>query len=219
LFGTNGRVVDGTFCGRIRRFLEGLSPRFCKRPNAPARPLPTPVDPGGALAQVPQKPQPQAPNIAQPPQAQKPSPPIVELPPGLAPIGPSPGPLETTAGPWLAGKLAAILISFGVPGGIAGVAGGAIVWLVMRRGKKRLRAELARMKAALSEPAGDAEPAQLVERHHNHYVPYEASVLDKAWATAHAKVGERYPGAVPYLKIVEGIKDQLLSGASEAQVA
>jgi hypothetical protein len=44
-------------------------------------------------------------------------------------------------------------------------------------------------------------------------------VLDKAWATAHARVGERYPGAVPYLKIVEGIKDQLLSGSDEAQIA
>lgn len=28
LFGTNGRVVDATFCGRVRQFLQGLSPRF-----------------------------------------------------------------------------------------------------------------------------------------------------------------------------------------------
>jgi hypothetical protein len=221
LFGTNGRVVDGTFCGRIRHFLEGLSARFCKRPNAqPARPLPGPVDPGGALAKVPPKPQPPAADIAQAPQAREPRPPAVELPPGLDAIGDAPGALERIAQPWLAEKLAALLAAFGVPGGIAGVAGGAIVWLVMRRGKKKLQTELDRLKTLLGEPAGDAPAAaSVVERHHNRYVPYEVSVLDKAWATAHARVGERYPGAVPYLKIVEGIKDQLLSGADEAQVA
>ncbi len=35
LFGTNGRVVDATSCGRIRRFLSGLSPRFGAVPSAP----------------------------------------------------------------------------------------------------------------------------------------------------------------------------------------
>ena len=42
--------------------------------------------------------------------------------------------------------------------------------------------------------------------------PTRSRRLDKAWAAAHARVGEKYPGAVPYLKIVEGVKDQLLSG-------
>ena len=37
LFGTNGRVVDGTFCGRVRRFLADLSPRFGTPPPAVSR--------------------------------------------------------------------------------------------------------------------------------------------------------------------------------------
>lgn len=201
LFGTNGRVVDGTFCGRIRLFLQGLSPRFRNRqPRMP--PAPT-----GPLVNVPPRP-------AGPPVAGGP------LPSGLDPIGGTPGRLEKIARPWLAAKLVGLLVSFGVPGGIAGVAGGAIVWMVMRRGKKKLHAELNRLRILRGEPAksstGEAET--VVERHHNQYVPYEASTLDKAWAAAHARVGERYPGAVPYLKIVEGVKDQLLSGNDEPQV-
>ncbi len=38
LFGTNGRVVDATFCGRVRRFLSGLSPRFSDSPRIAAKP-------------------------------------------------------------------------------------------------------------------------------------------------------------------------------------
>jgi hypothetical protein len=216
LFGTDGRVVDGTFCGRIRRFLEGLSPRFCNRPPPapPAAPLPRPVEPNEPLVDVAPPPSvaPQSPR-----QQDGAQPPNVELPPGLDPIGAAPGPIEQIAEPWLTARLTALLISVGVPGGIAGVAGGAIVWLAMRRGKKKLQAQLDRLKIRLGElPGADAS---LVERHHNQYVPYEASLLDKAWAAAHARVGERYPGAVPYLKIVEGVKDQLLSGNDEPQVS
>ncbi len=48
LFGTNGRVVDGTYCGRVRNFLGDLSPRYCappkprsrRRPRNPFRQIP-----------------------------------------------------------------------------------------------------------------------------------------------------------------------------------
>lgn len=202
LFGTDGRVVDGTFCGRIRRFLQGLSPRFggAARP----RPLPGPAEPAGPLV-----------DVVPPRRRPQPSPP----PSGQSPAKEPTGPLETIAQPWLSGKLTALLVTFGLPSGIAGAAGGAIVWLAMRRGRRRLKAELARLQgratAAVAELAGE----QVVERHHNQYVPYELPALDKAWAAAHARVGERYPGAVPYLKIVEGVKDQLLSGNEEPQVS
>lgn len=33
ILGTNGRVVTGTYCGRVRQFLSGLSPRFRQRPS------------------------------------------------------------------------------------------------------------------------------------------------------------------------------------------
>ena len=59
----------------------------------------------------------------------------------------------------------------------------------------------------------------MVQRHHNQYVPYELTTLDKAWASAHAHVGEKYPGAIPYLKMVEGVKDQLLSGSKSSEVS
>ncbi len=83
-----------------------------------------------------------------------------------------------------------------MPGGIAGVAAGAVVYLVMRRGKARLQQQLDRLQAALphdpaaGQTAGSPATETAVERHHNRYVPYEVTQLDKAWAAAHAHVGE-----------------------------
>ena len=222
LFGTNGRVVDGTFCGRVRRFLEGLSPRFGARPSPPTpqpetdQPTPPPAAP--PLEDVPPgKPPADAP-------MPEPKPPVVERPPEVGPLGDAADAVGKAAQPWLSAKLTTVLIAIGVPGGIAGVAGGLIVWLAMRRGKRRLHDRLARLRA-VGEPTGEepgsdpeTQPAT-VERHHNRYVPYELSRLDKAWSTAHARVSEKYPGAVPYLKIVEGVKDQLLSGSDEAELS
>jgi hypothetical protein len=268
LFGTNGRVVDGTYCGRVRRFLAELSPRF--RARQPAAPTVEPPPRPGPVANSP--PSEQAPPPTTPPQPASPpqpdrlanleqlvsrlhqgwqglsakldqlnaaaaearkkaeatAPPPLELPTGGGPTAPDAGPLETVVEPWVSSHLAALLISWGVPGGIAGVAAGAVVWLVMRRAKGRLQAELDRRKpgdADLSSSAdpssGDPSPADpaVVERHHNQYVAYETTALDKAWAAAHAHVGERYPGAVPYLKLVEGVKDQLISGNNDPQLS
>ncbi|MBI3836420.1 MAG: trypsin-like peptidase domain-containing protein [Planctomycetia bacterium] len=270
LFGTNGRVVDATFCGRIRQFLTGLSPRFRSPPpdpRAPPQNVPAPVTPEQPLVRVPPPSAP--PPVAEPAAADRLAkleqlvsrinqtwqalntkidalaaatqsarqaskakddslplgPPKLDLPPGMDSIGQSPDPLARVAQPWLSAGLAALLISLGVPGGIAGVAAGAVVWLVMRRAKKRLQDELDRLKgrsgsastATASSDGRTAEQSAIVERHHNQYVAYEATVLDKAWAAAHAHVGEKYPGAVPYLKIAEGVKDQLLSGNNEPQ--
>jgi hypothetical protein len=143
------------------------------------------------------------------------------MPPGADPRPVSPSPAEELARPWLAAKLTALLVAFGLPGGVAGVGGAALAWLVMRRGKKRLQTELNRLKARLGETTGDAPSgdAGVVERHHNRFVPYEVTELDKAWSAAHARVGEKYPGAVPYLKIVESVKDQLLSGIEEREIS
>jgi hypothetical protein len=260
LFGTNGRVVDGTFCGRVRRFLADLSPRFDSRPPAVSRvppPAPRPVDPSPPLVQTP-PPEVQAPaaspvesqrlanieqlisrlnsawpslgakidalagdlaraqkladasgdSTAEAPPPSPDGPPQVALPPGLDTIG-------AAAEPWISARLAALLISLGVPGGAAGVAAAAVVWWVMRRGRKRLQDQLDRLQAQ-GAAAGDPP---VVERHHNQYVAYEVSALDKAWAAAHAHVGEKFPGAVPYLKIAEGVKDQLLSGNNDAPVS
>lgn len=236
IFGTNGQVVDGTFCGRVRRFLADVVARFRPRATPAAPPLVSP--PAG------------------PPRQREAEPPLVPIPQVAGPVAPrepgspppQPGPADTTgnnratedddlasrgrvlgrgvdavesiARPWLSAKLTAVLISFGVPGGVAGVAAGAAVWLVMRRGKKRLQARLERLERgkAMTEAASELEPA-IVERHHNQFVPYEVTAHDKAWSTAHAHVGERYPGAVPYLKLVEGVKDQLLAGEKNPQLS
>jgi hypothetical protein len=227
LFGTNGRVVDATFCGRVREFLAGLSPRFGG--SQVESPAPA-IEPG------PIKPDSAAPNSAAPDRLQ-PVPPRIVRPvrPRREKNSPAPGPLDKAADaigkaaePWLAAKATALLVSFGLPGGVAAFAGGTIVWFVMRRGKKKLHAELARLQgrsATANDPAATAAAGEagdsakkVVERHFNRYVPYEASTLDKAWAAAHARVGEKYPGAIPYLKIVEGVKDQLLSGIEEPQL-
>ena len=314
LFGTNGRVVDGTFCRRVRRFLAGLSPRFRRGQPAggapgvatnPAPPSLAPANPpvasppptappavgggeaerlarleqlaarlnqgwqtlttkidslvaaavkaqqaadaaaasaattgasaadasaaanstaqpadGGSSAAAP------APsNAGGPPPSNAGGPPpinIVAPPPTNTAPPAAPDPLETVAAPWVSAKLAALLVSFGVPGGIAGVAAGAVVWLVMRRGKQQLQAQLDRVAAASGSAtsaasSSSADPA--VVQHHNQYVAYETTALDKAWAAAHAHVGEKYPGAVPYLKMVEGVKDQLISGNNDPSLS
>jgi hypothetical protein len=265
LFGTNGRVVDATFCGRIRQFLAGLSPRFRSPPSVPRVPpqnapallgpeqpvaqMPPPASSADTLAKVEQlvsrinqawqslssKIDSLVAAAAQAAQAAKSgdnalplAPPKLELPPGLDPIGGGADALGQAAEPWLSAKLAALLVSIGVPGGAAGVAAGAAVWLVMRRAKSQLQAELNRLKgqsdsvaapttadAATTTSAQTGDTSAVVERHHNQYVAYETTALDKAWAAAHAHVGEKYPGAVPYLKMVEGVKDQLLSGNND----
>ncbi len=214
LFGTNGQVVDATFCGRVRRFLAELSPRFSDRPPRPADTPP--------LVDAPPRKEPMP--VPSPPTAPKASRPPIEPPAPSDPLDNAVDALGAAAEPWLSAKVTALLVAIGLPGGVAAVAGGAIVWLVTRRGKKQLQSELDRVRARLSSLGGAAEETDaaqppVVERHHNRYVPYEASLLDKAWAAAHARVGEKYPGAVPYLKIVEGVKDQLLSGIEEPQVS
>ncbi len=153
-------------------------------------------------------------------QAAPPAPPTIDVPANSQPADTIGNAIEKVAEPWISAKLAALLVSVGVPGGIAGAAAGAVVWLVMRRGRQRLQGELDRIKgtgASAAAPSGDSADAAV--RHHNQYVAYETSALDKAWAAAHAHVGERYPGAVPYLKLVEGVKDQLISGNNDPQLS
>jgi hypothetical protein len=251
LFGTNGRVVDATYCGRVREFLRGLSPRFA----APARPeTPAPNNPPAQPEQArPPILRPIAPRRERNPDANAPvqNPSSQNNPAQTTPAennsagnNPLDGAIDAIAGaaqPWLSAKAAALLVSVGLPGGIAGLAGGAIVWLVMRRGKQRAHAEAERLRERIAGAASNSSTAtasseslaarvaapvtadsakkEIIERHHNRYVPYEAKTIDKAWAGAHARVSEKYPGAVPYLTIVEGVKDQLLSGIEEPQVS
>ena len=241
LFGTDGHVVDGTYCGRVRKFLAELTPRFC-RPGANV-PRPS-VEPAPGMTPIAPPPSAGAPEVAslaaaqiaelrrivanlqqswhsisakldvvvaalqnkQPPRGEPnsaPRLPHVEMPPGTEPIGEQAGALAEAAGPWLVARLTALLVSFGVPGGVAGMAAGGVVYLVMRRGRARLQAQLERLNRAGSAdsssvraPADESDRA-IVERHHNRYVPYEVSELDRAWASAHAHVGEKYPGAIP----------------------
>lgn len=229
IFGTNGQVVDGTFCGRVRRFLAGIGGRFRNRPNpdAPPRAAPpenvAPRDDADALL----VPIPPAADAAAPPRQHPPARQQIEMenderPASGGALQRGADAVEAVARPWLSARLTAILVSLGVPGGLAGMAAGVAVWLVMRRGKKRLQARLDALQRgtslATSGATPELEPA-VVERHHNQFVPYEVTAHDKAWSAAHAHVGERYPGAVPYLKLVEGVKDQLLSGETTSQLS
>ncbi len=215
LFGTNGRVVDATYCGRVRAFLAGLSTRFGGRAGEqspqiddaqPQTNHPRPLEKLPPIVRRPKQAEREKPNDDQP-----------------SPLDKAAGAAEAAARSWFSAKAAALLISLGVPGGIAGLAGGAAVWFVMRRGKRRLQSQLDTLRRRAErperEPSGSLAAPGVVLRHHNRYVPYEASSVDRAWAAAHARVSERYPGAVPYLKIVEGVKDQLLSGIDEPQLS
>ncbi len=265
LFGTDGRVVDGTFCGRIRRFVRGATPSVHNKP--PAAP-PIVMPPGGELAPI--EPPKVAANVdaerlarleqlltglgeawksletkidtlatatppavspadgptqapaEQPPPSGTASPmaPTVELPPGVGEVAGPTDPLEKVAEPWLAGKLAALLVWLGLPGGVAGAAAAAVVWLLMRRAKNRLQAELDRLQTSAGgtpgaqggSPGDAASSAGAQVLHQNRYIPYENNVLDKAWADAHAILVEKYPGFRPALEAAERLKNQLLAG-------
>jgi hypothetical protein len=242
LFGTNGRVVDATYCGRVRAFLAGLSARFgggaggsSAQPPGEAQPqanAPAPLDNPSVNNAPSTSPLDKLPPILRrPKQREQADGSAASAPERASPLDKAEQAAAAAAGSWLTAKGTALLVSLGIPGGIAGAAAGAVVWFVMRRGKDRLQAQLdalhnrgsdtgAITSAQSAAPASSspADPApSVVERHHNRYVPYEASNVDRAWASAHARVSERYPGAVPYLKIVEGVKNQLLSGIDDPQ--
>ena len=59
ILGTNGRIVTGTYCGRIRQFLSGLAPRFVQPAQQPPRSpqtgpqTPTPIPSGEPRGEEP----------------------------------------------------------------------------------------------------------------------------------------------------------------------
>ena len=220
LFGTNGRVVDATYCGRVREFLAGLSARFGGRAGDQSPNMEI-TQPDQSVPAHWTRFRRSSAGLSKPSATQKDSdknestrsrPPALPKPPHVRGSVP---------------KAAALLVSLGVPGGIAGLAGGAAVWFVMRRGKKRLQSQLEGLRNRRENPFRDDERSTRL--HPPSPRPASSSgittatcltklrALDHAWSVAHARVSERYPGAVPYLKIVEGVKDQLLSGVDEPQ--
>jgi len=71
----------------------------------------------------------------------------------------------------------------------------------------------AAVPATLTTPAPTPAAVPVVTQN-NQFVPYETSTVDAAWSQAHSIVGAKYPGAIPYLNIVQGLKNQLLSGGT-----
>lgn len=55
-------------------------------------------------------------------------------------------------------------------------------------------------------------PLAIDERHHNHFVEVPVSLTDRAWADAHRRYAEAYPGVANTLRAIERIKDQILAG-------
>jgi hypothetical protein len=68
-------------------------------------------------------------------------------------------PLEAILSKEAAALVTGALVSFGMPAGLAGLAGGGLVWLVMRGGKKRLAAA----KQQLEEKLGTSVPPTVVQ--------------------------------------------------------
>jgi hypothetical protein len=122
----------------------------------------------------------------------------------------------------LAGQAAqSVLIGLGVPSGL--VAAG--WWLARRlRSAKQARDLVQSQPAPAATPsapaptrATDSSPAQSnapTVQHHNVFTYVPTDKYDKAWATAVARVGEKYPGMAQTLQMLVGVKDQLLNGES-----
>lgn len=134
--------------------------------------------------------------------------------------------------------LTTLLVGLGLPAGPAGVAaglaataaiGGLGYWIRARAGRQPAstpRAHHRQVREAMSTGPADSTlqatrtirdpappaPLSIEERHHNHFVEVPDSTTDEAWARAHQIYGERYPGAVPHLRSVERLKEQILKG-------
>lgn len=109
--------------------------------------------------------------------------------------------------------------------GISIPGGSLATWLIMRGGKKVLQDQIDSLKqqigggpASLRTPPAAAPqvtsaaiaPPQTI--HHNSYVPFENNIGEWAWAEAHRMLGEKYPGMVNHLRMIQQARDQILAG-------
>jgi len=285
LFGTNGSVVDGTCCLRIRTFLGRFSARFAPKQNPASQPplvqvpnasVGTPGDPnptlldkikqleadlakaaadGTAKSGLLDKLQADlaakktelesklagANGVADTLRTQ-----VADLNQKLgaalanANLPAPPAPADPVGQVVATGAAAALTALFGIPAGPAGWIATILLPLLGAGGLAGLRKLIPSQPAASNPTTGQGPAAVNVQAlpqstsqtatqtappatpptvlHHNQYVPYQNNTADAAWAKAHSIVGAKYPGAIPYLNMIQGLKDQILSGADSSEV-
>jgi hypothetical protein len=97
-----------------------------------------------------------------------------------------------------------------MPAGLAGLAGGGLVWLVMRGGKKRLAQQLSSLSPTM--PAAAAERAKLeIAR-----VPVTDGAYNRLVAALRREL-QWNPQALPIISRIWSLYEQLASGATEKQ--
>ncbi len=118
--------------------------------------------------------------------------------------------LESVLSKGAAAALTGALVSFGLPAGLAGVAAGGAVWLVMRRGKKKLQTRLEALTPAM--------PVEAVERTRLEIA--RVPVTDHAFnrlVAALRREAQWNPPALPIISRVWSLYEQFASSASEKQ--
>lgn len=192
LFGTDGRRVDGVHCLRVRRFLGGLLEKDVAKPQAaengcaPACGLATCESRLRELEAQQQQLSDQLQSLREKPLA----PPVAVARPRLVEL-------------LLRDNLAALLVSIGVPGGIATIG----AWLLMRRTRQRLRAIVIRDQAP--------PPAQVIERERQFVEVQVPTDRLGALEWAMDEYVKRNPGARPTVETIEAYAKQFQSAVKK----
>jgi hypothetical protein len=188
LFGTDGQRVDGVHCLRVRRFLRFLEVEIAKpqadrdadREGDAAKPQAVGCACEGLAARIARlEAAREAPATSVVPPAAVAKPRLVEL--------------------LLRDNLAALLVSIGVPGGIATIG----AWLLMRRTRQRLRAIVIRDQAP--------PPAQVIERERQFVEVQVPTDRLGALEWAMDEYVKRNPGARPTVETIEAYAKQFQS--------
>jgi hypothetical protein len=225
LFGTDGQRVEGVHCGRVREFLKRhisakpqavpsaeaagscacgfarIEPRLAQLEQSSKQlqaqlaatlqksGAPCPCDPTlpDRIARL------EASRLGPPTAGDSP-----RAPEGAARSG---GGLSWALEAFLRGKLTAVLVGFGLPGGVAAVA----TWFFMRRTKKRLKAIVIHDQ---SPP-----PPQVIERERQFVEVQVPTDRLGALEWAMDEYVKRNPGARPTVETIEAYAKQFQSGA------
>ncbi len=158
-------------------------------------------------------------------EAAKQAPQVCLAPPSGPPAGVSaaaeaskPSALESVLSHRAATALTGALVSFGVPAGLAGVAAGGAVWLVMRRGKRRLQEKLAKRGARRASPQVAVPHAAAVDRARLEIarVPVTDHAFNRLVAALRAELAWN-PEALPVVTRIWSLYDQSAASAAEKQ--
>jgi S1-C subfamily serine protease len=238
LFGTDGRRVDGTHCGRVKAFLEpqlsalqappqkspeaspataALSAQLTDLASELSKLAGRHTDLANQVAAIAARPGSRcncdptmADRVARLERSQPARPAAENNAAPRVPEGTAPagGGLELGLNAWLGTKLTAVLVGFGLPGSVAAI----VAWLFVRRGKKRAQQVVQRVVLHDQSPP----LPQLIERNREFVEVQVPTARQSAIEWAMDEYVKRNPGARPTIETIEAYANQFQSAVKKA---